>query len=154
VTDKKISSIKDILNVLEQAAAAGKKDFVIIADDIEGDALTNLVLNKMRGILNVVAVKAPGFGDRKKANLEDIAVVTGATLVTEDMAIKLEDATIDMLGQASKVGVNKDKTTIIGGAGDEYAIANRVAQIKSQIEHASSDYDKEKLIERVAKLAG
>lgn len=154
VTDKKISSIKDIIGVLEKAAANWKKDFVIIADDIEGDALTNLVLNKMRGILNVVAVKAPGFGDSKKAMLEDIAIVTGATLITEDMGLKIEEATLDMLWSAWKVVVGKDKTTIVGGGWKEDTIVERVELIKAQIMQSKSDYDTEKLISRVAKLAG
>lgn len=154
VTDKKISSIKDIIGVLEKAAAGWKKDFIIIADDIEGDALTNLVLNKMRGILNVVAIKAPWFGDSKKSILEDIAIVTGATLITEDMWLKLEEATIDMLWSAWKVVVGKDKTTIIGGGWSEDKIVERVELIKAQIMQSTSDYDTEKLISRVAKLAG
>ena len=154
VTDKKISSMKDILNILESAAAQGKKDFVIIADDVEGEALTSLVLNKMRGVLNVLAIKAPGFGDRKKANLQDIAVITGATLVTEELGLKLDTVGVEVLGKAEKVVTNKDKTTIIGGAGEAAKIEERVAQIKVQIDQSTSDYDKEKLMERVAKLAG
>lgn len=154
ITDKKVSSIKDILNVLEQAASAGKKDFVIIAEDIDGEALANLVLNKMRGILNVLAVKAPWFGDRKKEMLQDIAVVTGATVITEELGLKLEDATLDMLGQADKVISSKDDTIIVDGKGDDKSIEERADQIKSQISHVSSEYDKEKLADRLAKLVG
>jgi len=153
VTDRKISSMKDILNILESAASQGKKDFVIIADDIEGEALTSLVLNKMRGVLNVVAIKAPGFGDRKKAVLEDIATVTGATLITADLGLKLENVGVEVLGWADKIVTSKDKTTFIGAGGKQGDIDNRVAQIKAQIEQSTSDYDKEKLIERVAKLS-
>lgn len=152
VTDKKISSIKDIVNVLEQAAATGKKDFVIIADDIEWEALANLVLNKMRGVLNILAVKAPGFGDRKKEMLRDIAVVTWATVITEELGLKLEDATLNMLGKADKVISNKDNTIIVDGKGDTDDIEARANQIKVQIENTTSDYDKEKLAERLAKL--
>ncbi len=154
VTDKKISSIKDIIGILEGAAASGNKNFVIVADDIEGEALANLVLNKVRWILNVVCVKAPGFGDRKKEMLKDIAVVTWATLITEDLGITLENATPEMLGKAEKIVATKDKTTIVDGAGDSNAIDNRIAELKAQIMNSTSDYDKEKLAERLAKLAG
>jgi chaperonin GroEL len=154
ITDKKITSIKDILHLLEAIATKGKREFVIIADDIEGEALTTLVLNKIRGVLNVIALKAPGFGDRKKEMLKDIAAVTGATVISEEIGIKLEDATIDMLGSAAKVVSSKDKTTIVDGKGDQKTIDERVAQIRGQIEKTSSDYDKEKLAERLARLAG
>lgn len=154
VTDAKISSMKSILNVIESAAATGKKDFVIIADDVEGEALTSLVLNKIRGVINVLAIKAPGFGDRKKALLQDIATVTGAQLVTPEVGLKLEEVGMEVLGHAKKVVTTKDKTTIIDGAGDAQQIADRVGQIKAQIANTSSDYDRDKLIERVAKLAG
>jgi len=154
VTDKKISSMKDILGILESAASKGKKDFVIIADDLDGEALTSLVLNKMRGVLNILAIKAPGFGDRKKEMLRDIAVLTGATLVTEEVGLKLDEVGMEVLGRAEKVVTNKDKTTIIGGGGNQKEIDERVGQIKAQIESSTSDYDKEKLTERVAKLAG
>jgi chaperonin GroEL len=154
ITDKKISSMKDILKVIEGASASGKKDFVIIADDVEGEALTSLVLNKMRGIINVLAIKAPGFGDRKKAMLQDLAAVTGAQLVTEELGLQLDQVGMEVLGSAKKVVTTKDKTTIIDGAGDAQQIADRVGQIKAQIANTSSDYDREKLVERVAKLAG
>ncbi len=154
VTDKKISSMKDIIGVLEQAAAVGKKDFVIIADDIEGEALANLVLNKMRGVLNILAVKAPGFGDRKKEMLQDIAIVTGATVITDELGLKLEEATIEMLGQAAKVISSKDDTIIVDGNGDQSAIEERAEQIRVQIGNTSSEYDQEKLAERLAKLVG
>jgi len=154
VTDKKVSSIKDILWVLEQAASSGKKDFVIIADDVDGEAMANLVLNKMRGILNVLVVKAPGFGDRKKEMLQDIAVVTWAKVITEELGLKLEDATLDMLWKAGKVISTKDSTIIVDGSGDKISIEDRANQIKVQIENTSSDYDREKLQERLAKLVG
>lgn len=154
VTDKKISSLKDILKVLESMAATGKKDMLLIAEDVEGEALASLILNKIRGALNVVAVKAPGFGDRKKEILKDIAAVTGATLITEDLGIKLEDTTLEMLGQADKVIISKDETIIVAGKGDEEEIEARANQIRSQIENSKSDYDKEKLAERLAKLVG
>lgn len=154
ITDEKIGSMKDIINILEGAATTGRKNFVIIADDIEGEALANLVLNKMRGILNVVAIKAPGFGDRKKEMMKDIAVVTGATLITKELGITLENASVDMLWQADKIVATKDKTTIVGGQGGEDILANRIEEIKAQIMHSTSDYDKEKLSERLARLAG
>lgn len=154
ITDKKITSLKDIINVLEALAASGRKNIVIIADDVEGEALTSLVLNKMRGAINVLTVKAPGFGDRKKEILKDIAAVTGATVITEEIGLKLEDATTVMLGQADKVIASKDKTTIIGGKGEESDIMARVDEINAQFDRSSSDYDKEKLAERKARLVG
>ena len=154
LTDKKISSIKEILQVLEAVAATGKKDFVIIAEDVEGEALASLVLNKIRGMLNVLTVKAPGFWDRKKEMLRDIAVVTGATVITEELGLKLEDATIEMLGKADKVIATKDTTVIVDGKGDQTEINERADQIKAQIGMTTSDYDREKLTERLAKLVG
>lgn len=153
ITDKKISNIQDILPLLEQILQASKP-LLIIADDVDGEALPTLVLNKIRGTFNVVAVKAPGFGDRRKAMLEDIAILTGGTVITEDLGLELKDATIDMLGQASKVVVDKDNTTIVEGAGQGEAIQARVLLIKNQIGETTSDFDREKLQERLAKLAG
>ena len=153
VTDKKISSVQEILPVLEQVAKSGEK-LLIIADDIEGDALAMLVLNKIRGGLNSVAVKAPSFGDKRKAILEDIAILTGATLISSDLAMELKDATVDMLGRAKTVKVVKDNTTIVEGAGDKNQLAARIENIKMQLENQTSDYEKEKLQERLAKLAG
>ena len=154
VTDKKVSSIKEILWVLESVAATGKKDFVIIAEDVDGEALASLVLNKIRGMLNILTIKAPGFGDRKKEMLRDIAVVTGATLITEELGIKLEDTTIDMLGKAEKVISSKDNTVIVSGKGKPDEIEARANQIKGQLSQTTSDYDREKLAERLAKLVG
>lgn len=154
LTDKKISSIKDILQLLEGIAASGKKEVVIIAEDIEGEALASLVLNKIRGMLNVLAIKAPGFGDRKKEMLKDIATVTGATLITEELGLKLEDATIDMLGKADKVIATKDNTIIVDGQGNQQNIQERANTIRAQLENTNSEYDKEKLAERLAKLVG
>lgn len=154
LTDKKISSIKDILQLLEGIAASGKKEVVIIAEDIEGEALASLVLNKIRGMLNVLAIKAPGFGDRKKEMLKDIATVTGATLITEELGLKLEDATIDMLGKADKVIATKDNTIIVDGQGNDQEIQQRADTIRAQLENTNSEYDKEKLAERLAKLVG
>ncbi|MBE6732238.1 MAG: chaperonin GroEL, partial [Ruminococcaceae bacterium] len=153
ITDKKISSIQDILPVLEQIVQAGKK-LLIIAEDIEGEALTTLILNKLRGTFTVVAVKAPGFGDRRKEMLIDIATLTGGQVITSDLGLELKDATIAELGRARQVKVDKENTIIVDGAGDKYAIKSRVMQIRSQIEVTTSDFDREKLQERLAKLAG
>lgn len=153
ITDKKISNIQEILPLLEQILQQSKP-LLIIADDVDGEALPTLVLNKIRGTFNVVAVKAPGFGDRRKAMLEDIAILTGGTVITEDLGLELKDATLQSLGQASKVVVNKDTTTIVEGAGDSDNIAARVQIIKGQIAETTSDFDREKLQERLAKLAG
>ena len=153
ITDKKISVISDILPLLEQLVQAGKKLF-IIAEDVEGEALSTLIVNRLRGTLNVVCVKAPGFGDRRKEMLQDIAVLTGGQVISEELGLTLKDATVDMLGRARQVKVTKENTTIVDGAGDAQAIKDRVAQIRSQIANTTSDYDKEKLQERLAKMAG
>lgn len=154
ITDKKISSIQEILPLLESMAQAGKKNLVIIAEDVEGEALTTLLLNKLRGTFNTLAIKAPGFGDRRKEMLRDIAVLTGGEMITEEVGLKLDTVTIEMLGRADKVVSTKEKTTIIGGKGDKKEIEKRVSQIKKQIEATDSSYDKDKLKERYAKLAG
>ena len=153
ITDKKISSIQDILPLLEQIVQAGQK-LVIIAEDIEGEALATLLVNRLRGTFTCVAVKAPGFGDRRKAMLQDIAVLTGGTVVSSDLGLELKDATVDMLGHAHQVKVTKENTIIVDGCGDQEAIADRVNQIKNEIEVTTSEFDKEKLQERLAKMAG
>ncbi len=153
ITDKKISNIQELLPVLEQVVQSGKK-LLVIAEDVEGDALSTLIVNKLRGTLNVVCVKAPGFGDRRKEMLEDIAVLTGGTVISSDMGYELKEATMDMLGKARQVKVSKENTIIVDGAGSADAIKGRVNQIKNQIETTTSDYDKEKLQERLAKMAG
>ena len=153
IHDKKISNLKDILPLLEASVQAGRP-LLVIAEDIDGEALTTLVVNRLRGSLKICAVKAPGFGDRRKEMLQDIAILTGGTVISEEQGIQLASATIDMLGKAEKITVNKDNTTIVNGAGTKEAIAQRVAQIKAQIEATKSDYDREKLQERLAKLAG
>ena len=153
ITDKKIANIQEILPLLEQIVQSGAK-LLIIAEDIEGEALTTLIVNKLRGTFSVVGVKAPGYGDRRKAMLEDIAILTGGTVVSEEVGIELKDATIDMLGRAKSVKVEKENTVIVDGAGDKDAIKARVGQIKSQIEETTSEFDKEKLQERLAKLSG
>jgi chaperonin GroEL len=153
ITDKKISNIQDLLPLLEQIVQAGKK-LVIVAEDIEGEALTTLILNKLRGTFSCVAVKAPGFGDRRKEMLRDIAILTGGEVITSELGLELKDTTIYQLGRARQVKINKDNTIIVGGAGDTADIAARVAQIRAAIETTTSEFDKEKLHERLAKLAG
>ncbi|MAZ40769.1 chaperonin GroEL [bacterium] len=154
ITDQKISSIKDILPLLESLAGTGKKELVIIADDVDGEALATLVVNKLRGALNVLAVKAPGFGDRKKESLEDIAIMTGGTVVSEEVGIKLESATVQMLGKARRVITTKDNTTIVGGKGKKKDVEERVSQLRSQHEKSESSYEKDQLQERIGKLSG
>lgn len=153
ITDKKISSFQDILPLLEQVVQSNRP-ILIVADDVEGDALTNIVLNRMRGTFTAVAVKAPGFGDRRKAMLEDLAILTGAQVITDDLGLDIKDATIDMLGTSNKAEITKDNTTVVDGDGDQNNIDARVSQIKAQIEETNSEFDKEKLQERLAKLAG
>ncbi len=154
ITDKKVSSIQDVLPVLEKVAQSGKKELVIIADEVEGEALTTFVLNKLRGTFNVLAVKAPGFGDRRKEMLQDIAVLTGGQVITEDLGLKLDKTEVNQLGRARKVISTKEYTTIVDGQGDKKAIEDRVSQIKSEHKESTSDFDKEKLQERMARLAG
>ena len=153
ITDKKISNIQEILPVLEQLVQSGKK-LLIIAEDIEGEALTTLVLNKLRGTFTAVGVKAPGYGDRRKAMLQDIAILTGGTVISEEVGLELKDATIEMLGRAKSVKVQKESTVIVDGMGDKAAIADRIKTIKAEIENTKSEFDKEKLQERYAKLSG
>ncbi len=154
IYDKKISAASDIVPLLEKLVQKGKRDLVVIAEDMDGEALATLVLNKLRGMFNLLAVKAPGFGDRRKAMLEDIAVLTGGTVITEELGRKLESATLEDLGRVGKVTADKDNTTLIEGAGKDTAIKGRIEQIKAEMENTTSDYDKEKLQERLAKLAG
>ncbi|MBI4135232.1 chaperonin GroEL [Candidatus Uhrbacteria bacterium] len=154
ITDKKISSIQDILPVLEKVAQSGRKELVIVADEVDGEALATLVVNKLRGTFNTLAVKAPGFGDRRKAQLEDMAILTGARVITEELGLKLDSATLDDLGHARRVVSTKDYTTIVEGKGDQQKVQERIAQIKKEIAASDSDFDREKLQERLAKLAG
>jgi chaperonin GroEL len=154
VTDKKVSSLKDILPVLEELAQSGRRDLVIIAEDVDGEALTGIILNKLKGVLDVLAIKAPGFGDRKKEMLKDIAILTGATVISDELGFKLDMARVEHLGRAKTIVSTKESTTLIGGQGDKSAIDARVSEIRAQVEVAKSEYDKEKLIERLAKLAG
>ena len=154
IYDKKISAVTDLVPLLESLLQSGKRDLVVIAEDVDGEALAMLVLNKLRGTLNVLAVKAPGFGDRRKSMLQDIAILTGGTYITDELGRKLESVTIADLGQAAKIQAEKDNTTIIEGKGNPQDIRGRIEQIKVEIENTTSDYDKEKLQERLAKLSG
>jgi len=154
IHDSKISAAQDLVPLLERLVQIGKRDLVIVAEDIDGEALATLVLNKLRGMINVLAIKAPGFGDRRKAMLQDIAILTGATVISEDLGRKLDSATVEDLGKAEKVISTKDDTTIVGGAGDGGAIKGRIQQIRNEIDSSTSDYDSEKLQERLAKLSG
>ena len=154
ITDKKISSLKDILGVLESLAQSGRRELVIIADDIDGEALTGIILNKLKGVLTVLGIKAPGFGDRKKEMLKDLAILTGATLISDELGYKLENASIEHLGHAKAIVSTKESTTLIGGGGEKHLITGRVKELQAQIVVTKSDYDKEKIAERIAKLAG
>jgi chaperonin GroEL len=154
ITDQKISSLNNILPLLEKMASAGKKDLVVIAEEVEGEALATFVVNKLRGTFNTLAVKTPGFGDRKKEMLQDMAILTGAKVISEEIGLKLENATLEDLGQARKIISTKENTTIIEGKGDKKAIEERISQIRKELKEVSSNFDKEKLQERLAKLAG